>query len=637
MKPLQPPLFAPKTEYILPQMFPDLSDAEYIAIDLETRDDSLNKNLGMGWPTKNGYVVGIAIATEGFKGYYPFAHEAGGNLDKKKVLAYLKEICAIDTIKIFHNAMYDMGWIKSLGYKINGTCYDTMIMAALDDENRMSYKLDSLGKTYLNKGKNETVLNAAAKEWGVNPKSEMWRLPGTLVGEYAEEDAHVTLELFKALKVKIEQEGLERINDLEHRLLPLLIEMTYRGVRINEAQASKLDKQLKRDSSFLLQEIKRETNVDLEVWNAGSIARVFDKLSLKYPRTAKTDAPSFTKGFLENHPHPIAQKINEVRALDKTKNTFIEGLTKFLHKGRIHAQVNQIRSDDGGTVTGRFSMSNPNLQQIPRRNARIGSLIRSLFIPDEGKQWGSFDYSQQEPRLVAHYAKAVNDGAGLPGADEIIRNYAEHDLDFHTTVSEMTGLPREQAKTISLGLFYGMGINKLRGELGIEEQEAKDILNKYNAKVPFVKALSQRVTDKANDEGEIRTILGRACRFHLWEPREFMVNKKPMTFEEARKRYALDGQGRAWLNKIQRAFTFRAFNRLIQGSAADQTKKAMVDLYENLGTIPHIQVHDELNISVSDEKEAVQIKEVMEQCIADIMVVPSKVDYKVGEDWGKCK
>jgi DNA polymerase-1 len=268
-------------------------------------------------------------------------------------------------------------------------------------------------------------------------------------------------------------------------------------------------------------------------------------------------------------------------------------------------------------------------------------MIRALFLPDEGKMWGSFDYSQQEPRLVAHYAQSVNEGIGLPGAEEIIKNYAEHDLDFHSTVAEMTGIPRDQAKTISLGLFYGMGINKLRGELGIDEEEARNVLAQYNAKVPFVKILSQRVTDKASDDGEITTILGRRCRFPFWEARDFNTNfasrSKPLTFEEAKKKYAMDSEGRTWLNKIKRAYTYRAFNRLIQGSAADQTKKAMVDLYNETGFIPHIQVHDELNLSVANQEDAVKVKDVMEQCMDGILVVPSKVDYALGKNWAECK
>ena len=289
-------------------------------------------------------------------------------------------------------------------------------MASRCDENRLGYKLDHLGKEFLNMGKREAMLRAAAKEWNVDPKGEMWKLPGTLVGEYAEQDAVITLELFKYLSREIEKQGLQDITRLEHDLLPILIDMTAHGVRIDEEQTSKIDKQIDLESKSLLRQIKKDTGVDLEVWNARSVAKVFDSFGLTYPRTEKTEAPSFTKGFLETHPHPAVQTILELRALAKTRSSFVEKLQKHTVNGRVHAQINQIRSDDGGIVTGRFSMSNPNLQQLPRRNKKIGTMIRALFLPDEGMQWGSFDYSQQEPRLVAHYAQSVNQWMGLPGA-----------------------------------------------------------------------------------------------------------------------------------------------------------------------------------------------------------------------------
>ena len=141
---------------------------------------------------------------------------------------------------------------------------------------------------------------------------------------------------------------------------------------------------------------------------ARSIAKAFDKLKLPYDRTAKSNEPSFTKNFLQNHPHELPKAIAEARELNKAHTTFIDSITKHEHKGRIHADINQIRSDAGGTVTGRFSMSNPNLQQIPARHPELGPMIRSIFIPEDKHVWGSFDYSQQEPRILVHYAKLQN-------------------------------------------------------------------------------------------------------------------------------------------------------------------------------------------------------------------------------------
>ena len=190
---------------------------------------------------------------------------------------------------------------------------------------------------------------------------------------------------------------------------------------------------------------------------------------------------------------------------------------KHQHNGRIHAEINQIRSDQGGTVTGRFSYNNPNLQQIPARNKELGPKIRSLFIPEEGTTWGCFDYSQQEPRLVVHFAILDK----FPTVYDVQDAYKENDVDFHQIVADMASIPRSQAKTINLGLFYGMGKNKLQAELGVDKEDAEDLFSKYHQRVPFVKQLMHSVMERAQDAGKIRTLLGRRCRFNLWEPNQF--------------------------------------------------------------------------------------------------------------------
>jgi DNA polymerase I-like protein with 3'-5' exonuclease and polymerase domains len=314
----------------------------------------------------------------------------------------------------------------------------------------------------------------------------------------------------------------------------------------------------------------------------------------------------------------MVKQIARAREINKSHTTFIDTILKHQHKGRIHAEINQIRSDQGGTVTGRFSYNNPNLQQIPARNKELGPRIRSLFIPEEGCKWGCFDYSQQEPRLVTHYA-ALD---GLYGVDEVLEAYNDGEADFHQIVADMASIPRSQAKTINLGLFYGMGKNKLQAELGISKEDANDLFRLYHAKVPFVKMLMESVMSRAQDKGRVRTLLGRRCRFNLWEPNQFGIHKA-LNHEDA---LAEHGPG------IKRAFTYKALNKLIQGSAADMTKKAMVDLYKE-GIIPHIQVHDELDISVSDNAD--KIKEIMESAVE--LEVPNKVDYESGPNWGTIK
>ncbi len=614
---MQVPLFKPQTEWLPPEEFPDLSKHTEIAIDLETKDPDLMK-MGSGSVINNGDVVGVAVAVQGWSGYYPIAHEGGGNMDRKKVLKWFQAVLNTEATKIFHNAMYDVCWIRALGLSVNGKIVDTMIASALVDENQMRYDLNNCSKRYTGKGKNETDLYQAAKDWGVDAKAEMYKLPAIYVGAYAEKDAEITLELWKELKKEIDHQDINSIFDLETELFPCLVDMRFLGVRVDVEGAHKLKQQLIAQEKECLQKVKTETQVDVQIWAARSIAQVFQKLSLPYDSTEKTNSPSFTKNFLQNHPHPLVKQIARAREINKAHTTFIDTIIKHSHKGRIHAEINQLRSDNGGTVTGRFSYSNPNLQQIPARNKELGPAIRSLFIPEEGHTWGVFDYSQQEPRLVVHYAALQN----LYGAGEVLDAYHDGDADFHSIVAEMAEIPRSQAKTINLGLFYGMGKNKLQAELGISKEKSDGLFKQYHNKVPFVKQLMDNVMQRAQGSGRVRTLLGRLCRFHLWEPNQFGIHKA-LPHDAALLEH---GPG------IKRAYTYKALNRLIQGSAADMTKKAMIDLHKE-GITPHIQVHDELDISVSDN--ANKIIEIMENAVK--LEVPNKVDYEYGPNWGEIK
>jgi DNA polymerase I-like protein with 3'-5' exonuclease and polymerase domains len=614
-------MFEAATEWICPDSFPDLSKAKYIAIDLETRDPDL-KTKGSGAIIGHGEIIGIAVAVEGWSGYYPIAHREG-NLDKTIVLEWFKEVCATDAAKIFHNAMYDVCWIRAAGIHINGHIVDTMVMASLIDENRFSYTLNSIGYEYLREVKDERGLKEAAEAAGVDAKSEMYKLPAMYVGSYAEKDAELTLELFKVLSREINKQNLTEIFDLETQLFPCLIDMKFKGVRVDVESAHKLKEKLSTQEKILLREVQQGTGIDTQIWAAKSIAKVFQKLNLPYELTEKTQAPSFTKNFLQEHKHPLVQKIAKARELNKAHTTFIDTILKHSHKGRIHADINPIRSDQGGTVTGRFSYSNPNLQQIPARNKELGPMIRGLFLPEENHTWGCFDYSQQEPRLVVHYAASTQPICFNESVIKIVEKFKNNKVDFHQTVADMAGISRSQAKTINLGLFYGMGKAKLQAELGLStKQEAENLFNQYHENVPFVRELMNQTTAFAETSGSIGTLLGRRCRFNKWEPKTFGMHT-PMTLEEAEKTY---GRGR-----IKRAMTYKALNKLIQGSAADMTKKAMLDLY-NEGIIPHIQIHDELDISVRDEQQAAKIVEIMENAVT--LAVPNKVDYESGKTWG---
>ena len=615
-------MFTAQTEWDCPETFPDLSHEKYIAIDLETKDPDL-RSKGSGAIQGHGEIVGIAVATEGWKGYYPIAHEGGGNLDRRIVLEWFKKVCATDSYKIFHNAMYDVCWIRAYGIPINGHIMDTMLMASLIDENRLWYTLNSISYDYLRKTKDEKALKDAAESWGIDPKSELYKLPAMYVGCYAEQDAYLTLELFKRLSAEIQKKNLVEIFDLESQLFPCLIDMKFKGVRVDVERAHKLKKQLLQQEESILLQVKKETGIDVQIWAARSIAKVFDKLSLTYAKTEKTQSPSFTKNFLSTHSNPVVKSIAKAREINKAHTTFIDTILKHNYRGRIHADINPIRSDQGGTVTGRFSYSNPNLQQIPARNKDLGPMIRSLFLPEEGHKWGCFDYSQQEPRLVVHYAASTEPICFDSSVEKIVDKFNNNDVDFHQTVADMANISRTQAKTINLGLFYGMGKAKLQAELGLNTKaEAEDLFNQYHENVPFVKELMNSTSRHAQISGSIGTLLGRRCRFNKWEPKSFGMHK-PMDFDEAVSTYKLE--------HIRRAFTYKALNKLIQGSAADMTKKAMLDLY-NEGIVPHIQIHDELDISVKDEAQAQKIIKIMENAVT--LKVPNKVDYEFGNSWG---
>jgi DNA polymerase I-like protein with 3'-5' exonuclease and polymerase domains len=389
---------------------------------------------------------------------------------------------------------------------------------------------------------------------------------------------------------------------------------------MGQTKARKMLRQRKKD---IHEFIKSKTGVAIEPWAAASVQQVFEALNLQYPKT-EAGAPSFTKQYLNAHPHEVCQAIVQLRETDKADSTFIDTILRHEHNGRIHTEFHQLRSDDGGTVTGRFSSSNPNLQQIPARDPEIKKLIRGLFIPEQGSRWGSFDYSSQEPRLLVHFAASIRGENRHDMIDSVVKAYNEGDVDLHQMVADFAGITRKEAKVVNLGIMYGMGKGKLAGQLGISEEEAGALLQTHHEKVPFVKGLADLAMQQAAKHGVIRTLLGRRCNFHLWEPRSFGY-KKPLPFEEAMKEY---GQ------PLTRAFTYKALNKLIQGSAADQTKKAMADCYAE-GLLPMLTVHDELCFSVESSVAICSDQRDHGDRSIRVLKVPSKVDAELGDNWGE--
>jgi len=644
----------------------DLTDIDLVAVDLETYDPNL-KTKGLGAVRKDGFVTGIAIATKNQTLYFPIAHAMTDNLPVEETWNYLNEkvFKNKDIRKVFHNAMYDVCWIRSAtGDMPQGQLLDTMIAASVIDETRMRYSLDSISKDYLNEAKYKYDLaEKSLAECGIkDPMSNMHKLPYSLVKDYAEQDVNLTLKLWNLFEKKLDEVLYTKINEdgskelkscrqifeLETKLFPCLVDMKFKGVKIDVEKAKTLGKLLEKRRDNLIKIIKKRTGLDVEIWAASSIKHLLDHQKITKYKKTKAGLPQLPKDFLKTHENRYLRMIVKARECDKAKGTFVEGLLEFVHEGRIHADINQIRSDQGGTVTGRFSMSNPNLQQIPSRGI-IGKKMRELFLPEDGCVWGSFDYSQQEPRIVVHYALKL----GLPGTDTLKNEFNKEDADFHQIVADMAQISRTMAKTINLGLFYGMGKIKLASELNLTRPKANALFAEYHAKVPFVRRLSQDLIEFAEEHKLLFTLKDRFCRFNKWETRNREWNNTINRYEpvpiltrqdaetafkaellEKFKDNVADNYMQDFDRYYKPAFTYKALNRLIQGSAADMTKKAMVDLYEK-GILPQIQIHDELCLSIKNDNDALVVKETMEQAIP--LEVKNKVNYKKGKNWGDIK
>ena len=678
----------------------DLTGIDTVAVDLETYDPNLLKK-GSGAVTGDGYVCGIAIGTSKQNLYFPIRHAMTSNLDVVDTWTQLNKILFQNEKikKVFHNAMYDVCWIRaSTGEMPKGPLLDTMIAASVIDENRMRYSLDAVSKDYLKDAKKSWDLkDRSLAEHGIkDPMSNMHKLPYSLVKDYAEQDVNLTLKLWEIFNQKLDEiiyepagKSLRKIFNLETKLFPCLVDMKFNGVRIDVKKAEKLGKFLEKRRDNLVALIAKRTGIKVDIWASSSIKKLLDHQGIKdYKKTPKSGAPQLPKDYLQTHSDRFLRMIAKARECDKAKGTFVEGLLSYVHKGKIHADINQIRSEGGGTVTGRFSMSNPNLQQIPAKGY-IGKKMRELFLPEEGHVWGSFDYSQQEPRIVVHYAiKLLKNSPELLQLDipeqyrnkkfqailksiKKIETYYKEDpsADFHKLVAKMAGISRIEAKTISLGMFYGMGKIKLQKELRLEKDEAKELFNKYHDEVPFVKRLTEDLIEFASENELLFTVGDRFCRFNKWETTKKTWNNKLkrydpvalLTKEQAVTEY------RAYLQKQNEevdklikddpkkysdedkikdpdleylsdryvpAFTYKALNKLIQGGAADMTKTAMVKLYEQ-GILPHIQIHDELCISIKDDKQSDIVKKTMEGAI--LLSIDNKVTYKKGKDWGSAK
>lgn len=610
-------LFEPESNWTPPESYPDLSSAKKIAIDLETRDPNLQTK-GPGGVRNDGEIIGVCVATDtGFSGYYPIAHLSGGNVDRDITLRWLDSVVSNPAqVKVGANIIYDLEWLAASGIEVLGPVHDVQIIEGLLDEEG-SYSLDYLSRKYLKIPKRESLLYEAATAFGIDPKKELWKLHSKYVGPYGEGDALNTLKVYEKQLPLIQNEGLEKIFELESALTPIILKMRMQGVRIDIEKAEALDARLKKDFERGVEQLASTFHrSEINIWSADDLVAICDACSVEYAMTAKGN-PSFTKDWLKTQENKWLKEVTRLRTLDRLRGTFIrEKIINASHNGRVHSQFKQMPSDDGGTRTGRFASANPNLQQVPSRD-ELAPLIRGLFIPESGEKWAKLDYSQQEPRIAVHYSLLCK----LNGAQQAKEAY-ERGEDIYEFITKAAGITRRQAKDLTLGRMYGMGPKKMAERLHTTDEEAKAILEAFDASAPFLKKLSDKVESAAKKKGFIETVGGRHRHFELYAP---VGDRKamPLKLDSARVRYGDV--------PLERWGCHKALNSLIQGSAADMTKQAMLNIYNETGQVPLMQVHDEINYSVRCESEALVFKELCEQAIQ--LEVPVVCDLDYGDSW----
>jgi DNA polymerase I-like protein with 3'-5' exonuclease and polymerase domains len=622
-----------------PATLPNLAGDFPLVVDLETCDPDLKEH-GPGWPWGNGFIAGIAVGPlepGSPQWYLPIQHGDGNLNPRDTVLNWACDTFRGRTI-IGHNLLYDAGW----GYTVNlfegCTFRDTLFGAVLLDEERQSYSLDALGRELLGVGKDETLLHEGVRSLGAKPKqakSLLWKMHSRYVGPYAEGDVRLTRDLYHWQQPRLEADELLPLYELECDLIPILTAMRARGVRVDVAAAERLYYELVETEGRLRDEISSAHGVSLAgPRHTAGIVQACTNLGIEFQRIGADRRPSFTAAWMQHHAHPFVQTLRQYREVNTIRTLCVEGIILDHEQGgRVYPELHPLKRDrdannegrgTAGAATGRFIASHPNVLQTSVRT-ELGARVRELFLPEEGERWCSLDYSQQEPRLLVHFAALL----GMPMASAAARKFTEEGADFHQLVADLVGIPRKVAKPINLGLIYGMGVAKLCGQLGLDEAAGRPIITRYHEAIPFVRSMNRLCTDVANRRGYVRTLLKRRRRFSLWEPYRQHRRERvaPLPLAEAK---------RVWPGvELTRGWTYKALNAVIQGSAADQTKQALVNLWRAGHRGIMLPVHDEFDLSIGSDTEAAAAATVMQDAVQ--LGVPSVVDVGVGANWREAK
>lgn len=635
MKAYQLPLFRPDSDWVPPTVLPDLrGKIAQMAIDTEGNDMGLTNKQGSGWPTRNGYICGLSAAwREGSDVrffYAPVRHPNSTCFDPGLVADWVGQHAQAGITMITHHGSHDWGWMRTAwNLKCASSIADTEAMAMLVDENQLGYSLNRLCAWRGIKGKDEKLLEEAAELYGVDSKSDLWRLDAKYVGPYAEQDAVSTLLLAEDLMKEIHAQQLQEALQLEHDLMPMVLEMRLRGIAVDVEAAQRRKHWLLRERDRVLARLARKlgrTSVTIEECRSPkSLEQMFHDEGVYNPhRTEKTGRMAFHAPWMRKHEHWLPRFVSRAEQLTDAANKFIQNfILDYAHNDRIHASINQFRGEEGGTRSYRFSYSDPPLQQAPHRAERFAKAFRGAFKPEADELWASCDYSQQEYRLIVHYAAML----GLPKATEAAQRYLDNpDTDFHALVAQWTGLDRKPAKDCNFAKAYGAGILRFSQMIGDTQERAVAIMQQYDRELPFVSMLNRYCTELAQKRGHLKLLDGARSHFDMWER---MAYERGKGFEPAQpSRAAAEAK---WPGqRVRRAYAHKALNRLIQGSAARQTKMWMRACWRE-GYVPLLQMHDELCFSVTSSKQIHRIAELGREVVE--LKVPMKVDAEYGISW----
>jgi DNA polymerase I-like protein with 3'-5' exonuclease and polymerase domains len=628
-------------------VYPNLvGRAKEFSIDLETYDPNLLDN-GPGALRKDGHIIGFSVACDGgYADYFPIRHDGDNVENPEMAIRWLRDQMADSTPKIGANILYDLIWLKAdLNIDVKGPKWDVQVAEPLIDENSPNFKLDTLGVKWLGIHKDEDLLlQAGIKLLGLRPapkcgdtdeekkksiitqvKGNLWRLPARYVGPYGVADADLPIKIFELQRKRLTEDGQWPLFEIEAEVLDLLFEMWMQGVPVDLDRAQEARDMLQAEYVIAMGKLRNKTGFDVDVWSGDSLEKMCKTLGLAYETTDKGN-PSFTAAWLEAQEHDVFKMVKEARVLDRNGAVFIQKkIIDLAVNGRIHPQFWQVKNDKNGTGSGRFASSNPNAQQFPARNERMAKLVRGLVIPEAGCEWCCQDYSQQEPRVTIHYGYIC----GFAGAAEARQKFIDDpSTDYHQMTADMADVERKPAKTINLGLTYGMGKKKLAEQLGLSMRDANILFSKYHDALPYIKLLTESASRLAGERGYVKTLLGRRCHFDLYGPPKWSPGLLPLKYDEAIAKFG---------RPVNRYFLHKALNRIIQGSSADMIKVAMV-LCRRAGFIPHLTVHDENDYSIQNRKDAQTIHDIMVHDTAKFLKleVPLKVDIEVGPNWGEC-